>query len=138
MPGGENVLHQEAYKVQAVDTTAAGDTFTGYFLAQRMNGADVKQALAMASAASALAVSRKGAAPSIPEREEAERSLRIFQQESCEAELNAENSGGAEESGSVAERFLQRIPASVFHRDSHAAWFLRECRGAGEPGAGSV
>lgn len=138
MPGGENVLHQEAYKVQAVDTTAAGDTFTGYFLAQRMNGADVKQALAMASAASALAVSRKGAAPSIPEREEAERSLRIFQQESCEAELNAENSGGAEESGSAAERFLQRIPASVFHRDSHAAWFLRECRGAGEPGAGSV
>lgn len=94
MPGGENVLHQEAYKVQVVDTTAAGDTFTGYFLAQRMNGADAKQALAMASAASAIAVSRKGAAPSIPEREEAERSLRIFQQESCEAELNAENSGG--------------------------------------------
>lgn len=103
MPGGENVLHQEAYKVQAVDTTAAGDTFAGYFLAQRMNGADVKQALAMASAASAIAVSRKGAAPSIPEREEAERSLRIFQQESCEAELNAENSGVSEESGSAAE-----------------------------------
>lgn len=104
MPDGENVLHQEAYKVQAVDTTAAGDTFTGYFLAQRMNGADVKQALAMASAASALAVSRKGVAPSIPEREEAERSLRIFQQESCEAELNAENSGGGQKKAAALQK----------------------------------
>lgn len=68
--GKEGVIKQEAYKIHAVDTTAAGDTFTGYFLAGRLQGMDVKDALDMASRASAVAVSRKGAAPSIPVREE--------------------------------------------------------------------
>ncbi len=68
--GKEGVIKQEAYKIHAVDTTAAGDTFTGYFLAGRVQGMDVKDALDIASRASAVAVSRKGAAPSIPVREE--------------------------------------------------------------------
>lgn len=59
--------------VDVVDTTAAGDTFTGYFLALVNEGAAVEEALAMASKASALAVSRAGAAGSIPVREEVEK-----------------------------------------------------------------
>ncbi len=59
-----------AFCVEAVDTTAAGDTFTGYFLASVAEGLSEKEALARASAASALAVSKKGAAPSIPIKNE--------------------------------------------------------------------
>lgn len=61
---------QPAFAVDAVDTTAAGDTFTGYFLASLAEGLTPDKALFRASAASALAVSKMGAAPSIPIREE--------------------------------------------------------------------
>ena len=59
-------LHQCAYPVEAVDTTAAGDTFLGYFLSGVANGKTYAQALRSAAAAAALAVTQKGAAPSIP------------------------------------------------------------------------
>lgn len=62
----ESVLHCPAYKVKAVDTTAAGDTFTGYFVALIANGLSPEKALDIASLASALSVSKIGAAPSIP------------------------------------------------------------------------
>ena len=68
--GGGRQVGQKAYRVQAVDTTAAGDTFTGYFIAGMLQGMEVFRILDMASRASALAVSRKGAAPSIPRMEE--------------------------------------------------------------------
>lgn len=68
-------FRQPARKVEAVDTTAAGDTFTGYYLAERSRGTSVPDALRIASTASALAVSRKGAAPSIPTRAEVEELL---------------------------------------------------------------
>ncbi len=58
------------YRTNAVDTTAAGDTFTGYFLAQITDSGDAKLALQQASIASGISVSRKGASPSIPGREE--------------------------------------------------------------------
>lgn len=61
---------QSAFKVEVADTTAAGDTFTGYFVSELSKGTDYKKILKIASAASAIAVSRKGAAPSIPERSE--------------------------------------------------------------------
>ena len=48
------------------DTTAAGDTFTGYFLTSYFKDYDVSRALAIAAAASSIAVSREGAASSIP------------------------------------------------------------------------
>ena len=54
----------------AVDTTAAGDTFTGYFFTELLSGADPESALRIASAASAIAVSRAGASPSIPTKDE--------------------------------------------------------------------
>ena len=62
----ERLIHQGIYKVKAVDTTAAGDSFTGFFLALIMNGKSPEAALKAAAQASALAVSKMGAAASIP------------------------------------------------------------------------
>jgi ribokinase len=61
---------QNAVKTNVVDTTAAGDTFTGYFLAAVMEKRMKQEALKEAAYAAALAVSRKGASVSIPEKEE--------------------------------------------------------------------
>ena len=70
--GGQRAAHG-IYKVPVVDTTAAGDTFCGFFLAALASGRTPAQALRTASLASSLAVSRRGAAPSIPTLAEAER-----------------------------------------------------------------
>lgn len=58
------------YDVDVVDTTAAGDTFTGYFIHEITSGSKPEKALEMAAKAAALAVSRIGASPSIPMRKE--------------------------------------------------------------------
>ncbi|HVM73080.1 MAG TPA: ribokinase [Anaerolineales bacterium] len=55
-----------AERVPVVDTTAAGDTFTGFFIAQKISGAPIQDCLRMACRAAALCVSRPGAADSIP------------------------------------------------------------------------
>lgn len=62
----KETVYQSIYKVQAVDTTAAGDTFSGYFIGGILGGLSAKEAMDQASKASAIAVTRKGAAPSIP------------------------------------------------------------------------
>ena len=67
---GDTVIHQGIFPVSTVDTTAAGDTFTGYFIAGLDAGLTLEEALCRASAASAVAVTRPGAAPSIPLAEE--------------------------------------------------------------------
>lgn len=59
-------ITQAAYKVIAVDTTAAGDTFTGFFFASVCKGETPQNALKIASMASAISVTKKGAASSIP------------------------------------------------------------------------
>ena len=59
-------LRQDIFPVKAVDTTAAGDTFTGYFLAGLLQELPMKTILRRASLASSIAVSRKGAAGSVP------------------------------------------------------------------------
>lgn len=64
---GEEVVYQEAIKVKAVDTTAAGDTFTGYFIYAYLNGESAKKALELATKASSITVQGEGAAQSIPE-----------------------------------------------------------------------
>ena len=66
---------QPAFSVKAVDTTAAGDTFTGYFLAGLAEGMEIPQVLKMSAKASAIAVTREGAVPSIPYRTEVMREL---------------------------------------------------------------
>ena len=59
-------IRQGIFPVPTVDTTAAGDTFTGYFLAEICRGSSYTQAMRVAAMASALAVSKQGAALSIP------------------------------------------------------------------------
>ena len=62
----DEYVEQSIYKVKAIDTTAAGDTYTGYFIAGILNGKTIKESMDIASKASAIAVTRQGAAPSIP------------------------------------------------------------------------
>ena len=59
-------VKQRSYKAEPVDTTAAGDTYTGYFLASLASGKSVADAMDAASRASAITVSRMGASSSIP------------------------------------------------------------------------
>lgn len=70
--------HQKAthgvYNVKLVDTTAAGDTFTGYFLAGITEKLPIEKILEIASKASSISVSRSGASDSIPFRNEVEQS----------------------------------------------------------------
>lgn len=76
--GGEGSVYQDEtgiyrqgiYRVKAADTTAAGDTFTGYFISSVIDGLPVQEGLDLAARASAIAVSRPGASASIPLREE--------------------------------------------------------------------
>lgn len=58
------------FDVTPVDTTAAGDTFTGFFLAGIAKGLTPKEAIRIASAASSIAITRMGASPSIPDWDE--------------------------------------------------------------------
>lgn len=65
-------LTQPAYPAKAVDTTAAGDTYTGYFLAAIAAGKPVETAMELATKAAAISVSREGASVSIPTLAEVE------------------------------------------------------------------
>lgn len=64
------LFRQEAFKVKTVDTTAAGDTFTGYFIAAMLEEMSIPETLIFCSKASSIAVSKKGATDSIPLRAE--------------------------------------------------------------------
>lgn len=64
--GNGRTIEQKAFRVKAVDTTAAGDTFTGYLLAGMARGEDMAKCLEEGSKASAIAVTREGATTSIP------------------------------------------------------------------------
>jgi len=76
--GEDGVLYSDSaremshgiYRVKAVDTTAAGDTFAGFFIASIATGKEPDEALRLSSIASALTVSRPGASSSIPMLEE--------------------------------------------------------------------
>ena len=54
------------FRVEAVDTTAAGDTFVGGFAAALANGRSEAEAIRFGQIAAALSVTRAGAQPSIP------------------------------------------------------------------------
>lgn len=69
---GGQVISQAAFKVEPVDTTGAGDTFFGSFLAELASTQSVERALRYGSAAAALQVTRPGAAAAIPARDEVE------------------------------------------------------------------
>jgi len=65
----EQTVKIEAEKVKAIDTTAAGDTFIGYFIQQITEGNSVKSSLKLASKASSITVQTLGASESIPDME---------------------------------------------------------------------
>ena len=73
---GDMVIHQDAYRVEAVDTTAAGDTFTGFYLASILRGETVGNALRIAAKASSITVTKEGAAKSIPTLEQVVESMK--------------------------------------------------------------
>ena len=65
---GTCVLTQQAFPVEAIDTTGAGDCFYGYFLAALIAHEPIERALQQATAASALQVTKAGAAEAIPSK----------------------------------------------------------------------
>jgi ribokinase len=67
---GDELRHYAAQKVQAVDTTGAGDTFVGGFAAALAGGSEVDAAIRFGQAAAAIAVTRSGAQSAIPRRDE--------------------------------------------------------------------
>ncbi|MDY0104322.1 MAG: ribokinase [Lentimicrobium sp.] len=67
---GDRYFSIEADKVEAVDTTAAGDTFCGAFCVGISEGLSIEDAVRMANTAAALTVTREGAQCSIPYRKE--------------------------------------------------------------------
>ena len=73
---GNIFVEQKAVKTKAVDTTAAGDTFTGYFVNGILEGEEMKEVLRVAATASSMAVARIGAAPSIPAMNEVKERLK--------------------------------------------------------------
>ncbi|NOD93951.1 ribokinase [Ruegeria sp. HKCCD4884] len=70
LQNGSDPVEFEAHKVQAVDTTGAGDTFTGYVLAGMDRGMPMEQAILQANRAAALMVTRHGTADVIPDLKE--------------------------------------------------------------------
>ena len=64
------------HQVEVVDTTAAGDTFSGYFLYGILNGESISDSLLLATTASALAIGKKGASDSVPLKAEVDYVLR--------------------------------------------------------------
>ena len=73
---GNIFVEQKAVKTKAVDTTAAGDTFTGYFVNGILGGKEIKEAINEATIAASIAVSRIGAAPSVPAMNEVKERLK--------------------------------------------------------------
>lgn len=120
---------QSAYQVRSVDTTAAGDTYTGYFIAGLSQGDSVADAMMYASAASAIAVSREGASSSIPTRREVTEKLATMNLGSCSADEQKE----AVEvflRAHYADGTLQMLAETLGYSQSHAGAWLKEHMGA--------
>ncbi len=71
-------IHQPAFIVKPVDSTAAGDTFVGSYAAYMLQGRSPAESLVYASAAAAIAVTRLGAQASIPTRDEVESFIKSY------------------------------------------------------------
>jgi ribokinase len=69
---GQKKEHVSAFKVQAVDTTAAGDAFNGAFAVSLMRGRSARDSASFAAAVAGLSVTRAGAQPSMPTAKEVE------------------------------------------------------------------
>jgi len=72
LASAEESVHLPGYEVEVVDTTAAGDAFVGGLAVALAQGQNLAEAVRYANAAGALAVTRLGAQPSLPTRQEIE------------------------------------------------------------------
>ena len=121
----ERTYVQQAFKVKSVDTTAAGDTYTGYFIAGLSRGDSYQESMMYASAASAIAVSREGAASSVPTRKEVSEKLTSLV-------LNTGNGSDPKEmvaeflSAHYADGTLQMLADMLGYSTSHTGVWLKE------------
>ena len=69
---GNEEMYQPSFKVEVVDTTAAGDTFSGFFIASLIKKMPIREGLTIAAKAAAMAVMANGAVKSIPFMSEVE------------------------------------------------------------------
>jgi ribokinase len=76
LSGGGAAQHLPAQTVEVIDTTAAGDAFVAALAVALTEGASMEEAVRWANAAGALAVTRLGAQPSMPTRDEVEQFLK--------------------------------------------------------------
>lgn len=74
---GKEIRKVPAKKVTAVDTTGAGDAFTGYFIGMLSKGADIDEAMETAVKAAAISVTKRGASDSIPYMQEVLESILV-------------------------------------------------------------
>ena len=76
--GPDGIYRCSAFHVKPIDTTAAGDTFTGFYLEGRLKGKGITASAKWASAASAIAIQRPGAADSIPSASEVKKETELL------------------------------------------------------------
>lgn len=74
--GPDGAFMMPAFKINPVDSTAAGDAFNGGFAVSIASGKDVKEAMRYASACGAITTMRRGSMPSLPNAEEVEQFLK--------------------------------------------------------------
>ena len=72
----KEVTHVNTYKVEVVDTTAAGDAFIGGFASALLKNKSIEEAVRYGCACGALATTKFGAQPSLPTQAEVERFIR--------------------------------------------------------------
>ena len=75
LSAGQKIFQPAVAAGPVTDTTAAGDTFTGYYLAAVMAGLSDREAMARAAVAAGICITREGAAPSIPKQDEVDAAL---------------------------------------------------------------
>lgn len=77
---GSRAVHFEAFPVEVVDTTGAGDAFNGALAVGLAAGGDLEQVIPLASAAAALTCTRRGAQDALPHRGDVERFLQSLRE----------------------------------------------------------
>lgn len=127
---GKTRIKQSAFCVNAVDTTAAGDTFTGYFAAGIFSGKPVERSLCLASCAAAMAVSKKGAAPSVPVIEEVEKSLETMKPYECPGTERKKRTVNAYFENHLSDATLDGLSAQLGYCPSYTGRWLKNNIGA--------
>ncbi len=124
-----NIIKQSAYKVDVVDTTAAGDTFIGYFFAGLCEGVAVKDALKTASVASAIAVSRAGAAPSIPYKKEVYQKLDSMEIYKKDIEKSCKGQILSFVDGDLKNASLSNLAKYMGYTKQYTSFIVTKCMG---------